>query len=214
VDLHPDLKLQSIYSGKSFHAEEFIREDFEVETYRERLREMVGARLNAAPEQLEEVLSLLEANLPPYNCEHVVPQSWFGKKEPMRGDLHHLFACERTCNSFRGNIPYFDFPDFEEVVRGDCGKRQESKFEPKTNKGVAARASLYFLLRYPGEIDRTAAEYEEARVKLLLAWHKRYPVTEYERHRNMAIFEKQGNRNPLVDYPELASKIDFRKGLG
>ena len=52
---------------------------------------------------------LLEASAP-YNCEHVVPQSWFSKKEPMRGDLHHLFACESRCNSFRGNHAYFDFP--------------------------------------------------------------------------------------------------------
>ncbi|MCE0446644.1 endonuclease [Streptomyces tricolor] len=39
-----------------------------------------------------------------------MPQSWFAKREPMRGDLHHLFACEPECNSFRGNIPYTDFP--------------------------------------------------------------------------------------------------------
>jgi endonuclease I len=47
-----------------------------------------------------------------FNCEHVVPQSWYAKAEPMRGDLHHLFACEPRCNSFRSNIPYFDFADF------------------------------------------------------------------------------------------------------
>ena len=69
-----------------------------------------------------EAMSALEAQLP-FNCEHVVPQSWFEKKEPMRGDLHHLFACESGCNSFRGNIPYFDFPDFEEAIRDACGKR-------------------------------------------------------------------------------------------
>jgi endonuclease I len=48
-----------------------------------------------------------------------VPQSWYAKAEPMRGDLHHLFACEPRCNSFRSNIPYFDFADFSnpEVIR-------------------------------------------------------------------------------------------------
>ena len=64
-------------------------------------------------EQLEVFRGLLEAQLP-YNCEHVVPQSWFAHKEPMRGDLHHLFACESGCNSFRSNIPYFDFMENEE----------------------------------------------------------------------------------------------------
>ena len=42
----------------------------------------------------------------------MVPQSWFEKHEPMRGDLHHLFACESRCNGFRGNTPFADFPDF------------------------------------------------------------------------------------------------------
>ena len=65
----------------------------------------------------------------------------------MRGDLHHLFACESGCNSFRGNVPYFDFPDFEEAVRGECGKREEGRFEPANGKGAVARATLYFLLR-------------------------------------------------------------------
>jgi endonuclease I len=36
----------------------------------------------------------------------------------------------------------------------------------------------------------------------LLAWHKENPVGMYKRHRNQAIFEVQGNRNPLIDHPE------------
>lgn len=45
-------------------------------------------------------------------------------------------------------------------------------------------------------------------------WHEGDPATEYERHRNQAIFEKQGNRNPLIDYPEWAGRIEFSIGLG
>jgi len=163
---------------------------------------------------LAEALDALEASAP-FNCEHVVPQSWFGKSEPMRGDLHHLFACDTTCNSFRSNIPYFDFTDFgERVVMEDCGKRVGNRFEPVGNKGVVARATLYFLLRYPGEINRTANEYTADRLETLLAWHEDDPVIEYERHRNAAIFTKQGNRNPLIDHPEWATRIDFARGLG
>jgi endonuclease G, mitochondrial len=44
----------------------------------------------------------------------VVPQPWFAKREPMRGDLHHLFACESRCNAFRGNTPFFDFAEAQE----------------------------------------------------------------------------------------------------
>jgi endonuclease I len=132
----------------------------------------------------------------------------------MRGDLHHLFACESGCNSFRGNIPFYDFPDYEEAVREACGKREENRFEPSAGKGAVARATLYFLLRYPGEINRTSREYTEDRIETLLEWHKREPPTRYEKHRNAAIQEKQGNRNPLIDFPEWAERISFIQGLG
>jgi endonuclease G, mitochondrial len=212
VDLQPNLKLRSIYSGLEFDPEVIIREDLAIEAARqERLKEMLLAESGLDP---EEALTLLEGQLP-YNCEHVVPQSWFAKKEPMRGDLHHLFACESGCNSFRGNIPYWDFPDFEEVERRDCGKRVgKTKFEPEKGKGEVARAVLYFVLRYPGEIDDMESEYEEERIAILLGWHASHRVTDHERHRNQVIFRKQGNRNPLIDFPDRAGDIAFAAGLG
>jgi endonuclease G len=214
VDLHPNLKLRSVYSGNEFDPEELIREDFRIDRERAaRLRELLFAESSLGAERVTQEIRFLEESLP-FNCEHVVPQSWYDEREPMRGDLHHLFACEPGCNSFRGNIPYFDFADFEEAVRDACGKRLENMFEPTAGKGAVARATLYFLLRYPGEINRTAQEYEADRLETLLDWHEAEPATEYEKHRNAAIFEKQGNRNPLIDFPEWVSKIDFRMGLG
>ncbi|HEY0100140.1 MAG TPA: endonuclease [Pyrinomonadaceae bacterium] len=214
VDLQPNLKLRSIYSAKEFDPEEFIREDFRIDQERaERFREALSVESFTGAERMAEELDLLEASLP-YNCEHVVPQSWFGKREPMRGDIHHLFACESGCNSFRSNIPYFDFTDFEEAIRDECGKRETNKFEPNAGKGTVARAVLYFLLRYPGEINQIETEYDAERLKVLLAWHRANPVTEYERHRNMAIYAAQGNRNPLIDFPSWAAKIEFKLGLG
>jgi endonuclease I len=193
-----------------------IREDFRIETQRARIAETMRASLEASTftaEALEATLGMLEASLP-YNCEHVVPQSWFNKAEPMRGDLHHLFACESGCNSFRGNIPYFDFPDFEEALRSECGKRERDGFEPSNGKGAVARATLYFLLRYPRQIDAVDEEYGPNRILTLLDWHKDKRPTDYERHRNAAIFELQGNRNPLVDHPDWADRITFTLGLG
>jgi len=205
--------LRSLYSGKEFEPLELIEADFAVERARRQLAESLALGTAFGALRVAEQLDLLEASLP-YNCEHVVPQSWFDKREPMRGDLHHLFACEAGCNSFRGNIPYYDFPDFMEVVREECGKREGLRFEPVENKGVVARATLYFLLRYPGLINRSENEYPEERLALLLAWHQNHPVSRYEKHRNAAIFEMQGNRNPLIDHPEWAGEIDFRLGLG
>jgi endonuclease G, mitochondrial len=51
-------------------------------------------------------------------------------------------------------------------------------------------------------------------IETLLDWQNNFEVTDYERHRNMAIVKAQGNRNPLIDHPEWASKIDFTLGLG
>jgi endonuclease I len=70
------------------------------------------------------------------------------------------------------------------------------------------------MLRYPGEINRTSREYTVDRLDHLLRWHKHFGVTRYEQHRNAAIFDKQGNRNPLIDFPEWAETIDFARGLG
>jgi endonuclease I len=214
VDLQQNLKLRSIYSGIEYDPEEIIQEDFRIDQKRAaRLQEKMLSESFFGAEQMAEELDLLEAALP-YNCEHVVPQSWFEKREPMRGDVHHLFACESGCNSFRGNTPYFDFSDFEEAVREECGMRISNKFEPTAGKGTVARAVLYFLLRYPGEINRTAQEYDKDRIDILLRWHEDHEVTTYEKHRNMAIFKLQGNRNPLIDHPEWAKDIDFLQGLG
>ena len=209
VDLHPDGLLRSLYSGKTFTAEELIRADAAVEAARtRRLEEFVRRESAVGPGELEAELATLEAALP-FNCEHVVPQSWFAGKEPMRGDLHHLFACESGCNSFRGNFPYFDFAEDEEAQREECGRRETEGFEPAAGKGPASRGTLYFLLRYPGLVGDAERELTAERLELLLAWHEEDPVSLYERHRNAATAELQGNRNPLIDHPEWAERLDF-----
>ncbi len=146
IDLQPDGKLRSVYTGEEFEPEELIQEAAEVEDRRASLRAEKSRERGTTAESTE---ALVE-DLHPYNCEHVVCQSWFEHHEPMRGDLHHLFTCESKCNSFRGNFKYFDFADFEKVVREDCGKREETGFEPWREKATVARATLYFMLRYPG----------------------------------------------------------------
>lgn len=44
-------------------------------------------------------------------------------------------------------------------------------------------------------------------ISLLLKWHQSFPVSIYEKHRNLAIHELQGNRNPFIDFPEIAECI-------
>ena len=114
----------------------------------------------------------------------------------MRGDLHQLFACESRCNSFRGNTPFVELPDWPphpapapapepdlpdgvlaDAVRPDCGKRTDVGFEPAQGNCAAARALLFVALRYPGVIE--ADELDPARYDDLLAWHAQHPVTEW-----------------------------------
>ncbi len=213
VDLQMDGTLKSIYSGKMKDPEQLIKEDYRAEWNREQAYSKLLKMSSRNEAGLQEKIKIIEKEYM-YNCEHVVPQSWFDKDNPMRGDLHHLFTCEKRCNSIRSNYPYYDFSDYSpefklKEITSECGKNEKQKFEPESGKGEAARATLYFLLRYPNEI----IQYNQNDIKLLLKWHTEYQVTTHEKHRNKAIFEKQKNRNPLIDFPQIAAEIDFSLGL-
>lgn len=225
IDLHEkdtgERELRSVYSGNAFNALEVLAKDLEME------RKMIGEEYDVLTEQQiverlevlasEDADTLESGGQRPFNCEHVVPQSWFGKKEPMKGDLHHLFTCESGCNSFRSNLAYVEFPT--EAFREDCGRREDLNgrqgFEPNFNRGAVARATLYFLLRYPRLIGDENRELQPSDLKTLLRWHEQEPPSLWEKHRNAAIFEFQGNRNPLIDRPDWAKKIGFfQSGFG
>ncbi|MBT9583305.1 endonuclease [bacterium] len=145
------------------------------------------------------------------NCEHVVPQSWYDAKEPMRGDLHHLFACDSRCNSFRGNRAYHESTGASTDTVARCGVRtdEDKGFQPMAGHGAVARATLYFLLRYP----KKASAYGADDIATLVKWSQKEPPSLYEKHRNAAIQELQGNRNPFIDHPEWVSKVDFGPGV-
>jgi endonuclease I len=205
VDLQRDKKVRSIYSDERFNPKRFITEDFTIERRVEKIVESRRAREgNLSPAALERLTAALEAQ-EPFNCEHVVPQSWFGNDAPMQGDLHHLYSCESKCNSFRGNRPYNDFGKFsieQEADRPKCGFSEEGLFEPFMGKGKVARATLYFLLRYAGEFENQYEQDDE--IATLLEWHEQMAVTEHELHRNLAIADIQQNRNPFIDHPDWA----------
>ncbi|MFC6099102.1 endonuclease [Olivibacter domesticus] len=216
IDLHPDGLLRSIYSGKEFTAQELMLADERVDAER-RLKfveiEKTGKEMEREAYNLE--IDKLEAMFP-YNCEHVVCQSWFNKQEPMRGDLHHLFACESGCNSFRNNYPYFDFENYDpdplepvEKVRNECGNMENKLFEPERNKGVVARAVLYFFVRYP----KTIQVYKQRDMDMLKEWAQKEPISLYEKHRNREIFLMQGNRNPFIDFPSLCGSLNFSDAI-
>ena len=155
------------------------------------------------------------------NCEHIVPQSWFDKERTARCDLHHLITADGAANNFRTDCVYRELngtgqqgpvnrPSYMPAAgRKDNGTK---RFEPALGKAVVARATLYFLLAHEGKIDAT--RYDDNAIALLLQWAKSAAPSGYEHHRNETIFEVQGNRNPLIDFPDWIDKIEFSEGLG
>jgi endonuclease I len=88
---------------------------------------------------------------------------------------------------------------------------------PESERGEIARTLLYMDVRYDGTDDtadlRLAdcpfnAPFDFAYLSQMLLWNEQYLPTEREKKRNeMVCTDFQGNRNPFVDYPELASVI-------
>ncbi len=105
VDLRPDLKLRSVYSGREFDAEELIREDFGIELERAaRLEELYLTESAPTPERVAQEIDALEATLP-YNCEHVVPQSWTTSGNPCAGISTTSLPASRGATASAGTPP-------------------------------------------------------------------------------------------------------------
>ncbi|MDJ0842568.1 MAG: endonuclease [Acidobacteriota bacterium] len=153
------------------------------------------------------------SNPMPINCEHTVPQSSFGKKSPMKTDIHHLFPTQKDLNSRRSNFPFREIPDNEtrfwligdnEKLSSIPGQNKDDYSEsisgafepPEAHKGNTARAVFYFYTMYPKFKISTVGN-----VELFYAWHLSDPVDAGERTRNDRVEVHQGNRNPFVDHP-------------
>jgi len=139
-----------------------------------------------------------------FNCEHTFPQSLFNQDLPMRSDLHHLFSTDDAANNSRGNLPFgIAIPPLVAVSTNAPSKNGGGFYEPRLEqKGATARAMLYFVTRY-----EDYANYFAPQQAILLKWHRDYPPSQLEKARNQSIFSQQANRNPFVDYPQLADRI-------
>lgn len=151
------------------------------------------------------------------NAEHTWPQSRFNKNFPktmQKTDLHHLYPTDNRHNGRRGNFEFATVVTPSKKLRVTCegnavGYPKEVSsgqvyYEvPDAHKGNVARSLFYFSVRYKISIS----EVEE---KYMRQWHEQDPVDEGDVHRNEAIYQLQGNRNPFIDYPELVDAIsDF-----
>lgn len=146
------------------------------------------------------------------NTEHTYPQSKFNSSEPMQSDLNHLFVVDASANSRRSNNPFGYVPT--PTWQGGGSAYGSSIFEPRDEqKGITARAMLYFVVRYqnydnflsysvPGSDGNLTTQ--EA---VLREWASLFPPTKIDSLRNEKIFSLQKNRNPFIDHPEFLERI-------
>ncbi|MDH5377088.1 MAG: endonuclease [Gammaproteobacteria bacterium] len=159
-----------------------------------------------------------------WNREHVWPKSHgFPKKnQSAYTDLHHLRPSDRHINSDRRD---WDFDEGgKSYNRCQCKRKKVDKnsgsFEPPHQvKGDIARMLFYMDVRYEGEdesktpdlvlSDRLtqAGDVSIGKLCVLLRWHRNDPPDSVEKRRNQRIKELQGNRNPFIDDPNLASQL-------
>jgi deoxyribonuclease-1 len=136
-----------------------------------------------------------------FNTEHTYPQSMFNQNVPMRSDLHHLFPTTVSSNSKRASLAFGTVSNPSWQQGGS--KQGNGVFEPRdAQKGLTARAMLYFVLRY-----QNYNNFLTGQESILRQWHQDFPPDAVEKQRNEAIETIQGNRNPFIDYPQLSKRI-------
>jgi len=164
-----------------------------------------------------------------YNREHSIPQSWFSEASPMVSDAFHVYPTDSKVNGIRSNFPFGEVGSAT-VTTGNGSKLGESDFpgysgtvfEPiDMYKGDFARTYFYMATRYAGACESwTGGVFNAAFLgfnsygrDIFLKWHRQDPVSIKETNRNNAVEAVQNNRNPFIDYPELAEFIwGNRKG--
>ena len=156
------------------------------------------------------------------NVEHLWPQSYFNRRNPMVSDLHHLMATFVHPNSERSRYPFGEVLDEAVEYRNNAGaKLGGGYFEPPDSaKGRVARGLLYFYVRYNNRTilpSGAVGKFWNERLDTLMRWNREFPPDEFELRRNDLVEEYQGNRNPFVDDHLLAEKIGkdaFRMSRG
>ena len=160
-----------------------------------------------------------------YNREHVIPQSFFGKKAPMVSDVHHIRPTDGKVNGMRSNYPFgkVNNPSYLSKNGSKTGPSASTGytgtvFEPIDEfKGDIARMVFYFVTRYETRLSTFSSGgmlggsaypgLQEWEKDVLMTWAAQDPVSPAEVVRNNASYVFQGNRNPFIDHPEWIQTI-------
>jgi len=166
-----------------------------------------------------------------FNREHSVPASWFNDANPMYCDPFHVVPTDGYVNNQRSNYALGECADGTRLSGGSLCKLGTSTFPGYTSvgkvfevddqyKGDFARAYFYMVTCYRDKNftqagggatmftwSNSKAGLTPYTIALMLKWHRQDPVSDKEKNRNEAIYARQGNRNPFIDYPCLAEYI-------
>lgn len=161
--------------------------------------------------------------------EHAVPKSWWKENGDVEytsaySDMWNLFPSDGAANQAKSNYPLGIVRDssFDNKVtrvgvpQPQYGGGSGKVFEPADEyKGDFARAYFYVATVYddlPWTINYMFEKnpwptLQTWAIDMLLEWSRQDPVSDKERTRNDAVERQQGNRNPFVDFPELAEYL-------
>lgn len=158
-----------------------------------------------------------------YNREHSIPKSWFGGSvAPMYTDLFHLYPTDGFVNAKRSNLPFgkvtnttWTSTNGSKIGTSNIPGYSGQVFEPIDSfKGDFARTCFYMAVCY---MDKnlgveTQSNFSGGNLKpwaqqLLLQWAALDPVSQKEIDRNNTVYQLQHNRNPFIDFPQLAEMI-------
>lgn len=156
-----------------------------------------------------------------WNREHVFAKSLarpiLSTDEPGPGtDVHNLKPADSEFNADRSNRKFTDGSGNAGIVSANGGWYPGDEW-----KGDIARIVMYMYLRYNGDGSRisetrclpvdigfgTALDLDQNMIDLFLRWNAEDPVSDFEDQRNTVIEGSQGNRNPFIDNPYLATLI-------
>ena len=156
-----------------------------------------------------------------WNREHVFPKSLanpsFGTDEPGPGtDVHNLRPSDQDRNSDRSNNRFTDGSGNSGTVSANGGWYPGDEW-----KGDVARIVMYMYLRYHGDGSKVSetnclpknvgignpVSDDSNMIDLFLNWNVEDPVSDFEANRNEILAGIQGNRNPFIDNPYLATVI-------
>lgn len=150
--------------------------------------------------------------------EHVFPRSKGTPNLEFEGpgsDAHHLHAIDYDRNTLRSNFKFISNPTSYITYSRLIQQNGTDYFYPGDEwKGDVARMIMYMYVRYGNRCQpvnvghgSTSYSFNGDMPNIFLQWNVEDPVSAHEINRNEKIAEAQGNRNPFIDNPYLATKI-------